>query len=209
MKVVKESIKNQIYDIIKERILSQKYNFGDPISIAALSSELGVSNTPIREALSHLESEGLVTSSYSSHVRVIDISEELISETNVAVLTLVAGAYDVCSFSDKIDNLIKLLEKAFAKQKKSLADSNNQKFIRNSIEFEKSFILATKNSKLLSLFEGLEPILFLLINYNYQQTQLNKATNLEQHHQLLSAVKSENPQEVHSLLWQHYDKHLK
>ena len=68
--IIKTSTKDQVYDIIKEKIFLQEYDLGDTINITALSSELGVSNTPIREALSKLEAEGLVTSSMSSKVRV-------------------------------------------------------------------------------------------------------------------------------------------
>ena len=75
--ITKTSMKDQVYQIIKEKIFTLEYNFGDTINISALSSELGVSNTPIREALSRLEVEGLVTSTLNSKVQVIDITEDL------------------------------------------------------------------------------------------------------------------------------------
>ena len=49
------SMRDQVYEIIKNRILSREYSLGEPINIVHLSKELGISNTPIREALSQLE----------------------------------------------------------------------------------------------------------------------------------------------------------
>ena len=52
--LIRVSMRQQIYDIIKKRILSQEYDLGAPINIVALSKELSISNTPIREAVSML-----------------------------------------------------------------------------------------------------------------------------------------------------------
>ena len=59
--VNKSPLKNQIYDIIKGRIMNSEYQLGEKINIKTLSRELGVSTTPIRDALTLLEKESLVT----------------------------------------------------------------------------------------------------------------------------------------------------
>ena len=46
------SVKEQTYQIIKEKILNQEYPAGARININELAEELGISNSPIREALS-------------------------------------------------------------------------------------------------------------------------------------------------------------
>lgn len=48
------------YDFAKWAILSAVYTAGDVITESALAAELGVSRTPVREALLRLEAEGLV-----------------------------------------------------------------------------------------------------------------------------------------------------
>ncbi|MFQ7739785.1 MAG: GntR family transcriptional regulator, partial [Emergencia timonensis] len=60
------SVKEQTYQIIKEKILNQEYPAGARININELAEELGISNSPIREALSLLEQQGLVISNRSS-----------------------------------------------------------------------------------------------------------------------------------------------
>lgn len=49
------------YDHIRKRILSGDYLAGHSLSTNALSEEIGVSRTPVRDALRQLETDGLVT----------------------------------------------------------------------------------------------------------------------------------------------------
>jgi DNA-binding GntR family transcriptional regulator len=51
---------DEIYAAIFERIMSLDVAPGERISVDAIARQLGVSQTPIREALARLESEGLV-----------------------------------------------------------------------------------------------------------------------------------------------------
>lgn len=49
-----------VYDLIREKIVRNDIRPGSKINIDALVRELGVSQTPVREALHHLEGDGLV-----------------------------------------------------------------------------------------------------------------------------------------------------
>jgi DNA-binding GntR family transcriptional regulator len=52
---------DQVYEAIKERILDQAYAPGEKLNIDGLVREFKVSSTPIREALTRLVAEGLVS----------------------------------------------------------------------------------------------------------------------------------------------------
>ena len=54
------SLKSKAYDIIKDNIIACRYATGDFLNEAQLMGEVGVSRTPIREALNKLEQERLV-----------------------------------------------------------------------------------------------------------------------------------------------------
>lgn len=58
MKTVNSDI---AYDYLRKRILSGEYLPGQPLMTNVLAPEIGVSRTPIRDALRQLESDGLVT----------------------------------------------------------------------------------------------------------------------------------------------------
>jgi len=53
-------LKNHAYQIIKERLINCIYEPGSLINESQLATDLGLSRTPVREAINRLESEGLV-----------------------------------------------------------------------------------------------------------------------------------------------------
>ncbi len=57
----KYSLRGRVFESIREDILSGRYKQGTELKETAIGAELGVSRTPVREALRQLELEGLVT----------------------------------------------------------------------------------------------------------------------------------------------------
>jgi len=52
---------DDVYDVIKTGLLSNRFTPGERLNLDQIARELLVSNTPVRQALARLESEGLVT----------------------------------------------------------------------------------------------------------------------------------------------------
>ena len=69
------SIADQIFEQLEHDILIGKYSRGEVLTEAALSAELGVSRTPIREALRRLEQEHIIQDTSRGSV-VVGISRE-------------------------------------------------------------------------------------------------------------------------------------
>lgn len=69
------SLADQVFDHLENDILSGKYQRGEILTESKLSAELGVSRTPIREALRRLEQEHLIEESGKGSV-VIGINEK-------------------------------------------------------------------------------------------------------------------------------------
>lgn len=62
MSIVVRTLSEQVFEIIRERIVSGELRKDAPIRQDALAAELGVSKIPLREALARLEQEGLLIS---------------------------------------------------------------------------------------------------------------------------------------------------
>jgi DNA-binding GntR family transcriptional regulator len=62
MSIVVRTLSEQVFEIVREQIVTGKLPGDTPIRQDALASELGVSKIPLREALGRLEQEGLLTS---------------------------------------------------------------------------------------------------------------------------------------------------
>ena len=76
-------------EILRSAIITGDYEPGERLIEATLSTELGTSRGPVREALRQLESEGLVTSSPYRGAVVLDVSDEEVQEVLIPIrLTL-------------------------------------------------------------------------------------------------------------------------
>lgn len=62
MTIVVKTLSEQAYEIIRERILTHEILPSKPLRQDALSQDLGVSKIPLREALTRLEQDGLLSS---------------------------------------------------------------------------------------------------------------------------------------------------
>ena len=60
MTTSKSSLRDQVFQKLRSDILSGRYQPGDELVESTVGKELGVSRTPVREAIRQLELEGLV-----------------------------------------------------------------------------------------------------------------------------------------------------
>src|SRR6476619_3845800 len=78
----------QVYTRVREAILTGEISAGTAMSQVALADELGVSRTPLREALRMLQSEGLVDAQANRRVTVRPISATDVEELVVMRVAL-------------------------------------------------------------------------------------------------------------------------
>ena len=76
----KTLLRDKIYNKLKEAIVSGELGPGERIIETKLAEEIGISRTPIREAIRRLESEGYLESMRRGGVKVTKITEEDIKE---------------------------------------------------------------------------------------------------------------------------------
>ena len=106
------SLADQVFDHLETDILSGKYSRGEILTESKLSQELGVSRTPIREALRRLEQEHIIEETGKGSV-VIGISEKDVDDIFVIrkqLETLAAGiAAENCT-DEQLSKLRETLE---------------------------------------------------------------------------------------------------
>jgi len=71
-----ESLVQVARDAIRKGIIRKEMKLGQPLKEASLVQALEISNTPVREALSLLKSEGLVVSELHKGYRVFTMNHE-------------------------------------------------------------------------------------------------------------------------------------
>lgn len=77
-----------VYDHIEELLLTKKLKCGDRINEQSLEEELGVSRTPVREAVRRLSNEGIVTLYPNRFAEVITFDENSIKELGMVRITM-------------------------------------------------------------------------------------------------------------------------
>ena len=79
-KIKKQSLVDQIYAKLREEILTLKLPLGSRINVNDIQDELGVSSTPLREALNRLQQDGLVVMEPNIGASVLSLDEHDVEE---------------------------------------------------------------------------------------------------------------------------------
>ncbi len=69
-------LRDEVYETLRERIVCGELRAGERLRVRALAEQLGVSRTPLREALRRLEDEGLIEAAASRWTRVAAVDLE-------------------------------------------------------------------------------------------------------------------------------------
>ncbi len=150
----------KVYQVLKQRIISGLIPAGAQIRINALAAELQVSSTPVRDAVSQLESEGLVEVRPRSGVYVTLISDEdvkeiyqirLLIEPEVARST---AAHVSASWLRRAEEIVMQLASIDA-QKLYTDYASFQQSIDLDIEFHLHIISAMENRRLMAFYRNL------------------------------------------------------
>lgn len=206
----KITMKDQVYMLIKERIFNQTYKQGDKINMLELAQELGVSNSPIREALSLLESEGLIVFSPNAGPKVVKINSNLFEEVQETARILLLGCYEQCIEKNLKEELIKINEIYLKKQRavaEDYSEAGEAEFARLAIEFDVSVMKVLGNKTLERLYAAFYNQLFLVVLYDHQHSEMERSENIKQHQMILDAVRADDHQAVHQYIISHFGRH--
>ncbi|MGN6575101.1 MAG: GntR family transcriptional regulator [Nocardioides sp.] len=147
------SAARRAYDFAKWAILNAVYSAGDVVTEGGLAHELGISRTPVREALLRLEVEGLVklhpkrgavVSEFSMH----DVEDVL--EARVLVENHTAAK----SFASR-ETLLPRVEKAHADMKRRRAEHDTAAFTEADRVFHELIVDAADNAVLSAIYRML------------------------------------------------------
>jgi GntR family transcriptional regulator, rspAB operon transcriptional repressor len=72
---------DSVFDVLRENILGRGFRPGDRLDVRALADQLGVSATPVKDAITRLAAEGLVEIRPRSGTFVAEIAPEAVAET--------------------------------------------------------------------------------------------------------------------------------
>src|SRR5215216_7092420 len=149
--IQKRPLKEDISDVLHEKIISGVYKPGDWLRQEDIATQLGVSMTPVREALDLLVSAGLVERVPYRGVRVREMSTKDVVEAyglRLILEALIAQAAARNITPEQLAGLERMLEEM--KKHHTLKDVSSERKL--SREFHSSITEATKNDLLVKLY---------------------------------------------------------
>lgn len=147
-------LRDVVFESIRGAIISGELKPGERLMEVQLAGKLGVSRTPVREAIRKLELEGLVVMAVRKGAYVADLSIKEITdvlELREALEGLAAGLA-----ADRITEaeIIELQTIAIDFDKALLSDNMEQMVIKD-VEFHDKIFKATRNERLVQLTNNL------------------------------------------------------
>lgn len=149
MDLLKNTLAEQIYQILRNDILTLQIPLGAKLTLKAMQERFGVSSTPIRDAFTRLTEDGLVIYNSNIGVNVINLTSEDLTELYqfMGDLDSLALTYSA-SYPDQQEiknSLEKILKDADAMEQLLLTFPENQEYSRLWINYSDEFHLIFYN----------------------------------------------------------------
>ncbi len=144
-KVKKGTLKDAVCAQIKELILTNTFQPGQPLVIDQIASSLGVSHTPVREALAMLELDGLVELTSYQNPRVADVTEADVCEVYEMRLMVETWAIEHC-VSTLSDETLNDFGRALAEARSEAERGNYQYHLKSDILLHQTILQSTGNT---------------------------------------------------------------
>lgn len=184
-----ELLSDQVYDMLREAIVSHRLQPGDRIVESEVARDIGVSQAPVRDALKRLVADGLVTHVPRRGHYVSKISEEEAEQARQVrvVLEELAGR---CAAEAGDQRLLRVLHDEVDAMRRSATQKDLHGFRDHDINFHRTVCEASGNSYLIRLWNVLEPSLRTLRAVADPMYMTNPQALVEEHSKLLAILRS-------------------
>lgn len=149
------TLRQTVWKAIREAILRGELAPGSSINQATLAAHFGVSRGPLREALSSLEKEGLVTNIPYRGTFVADFDDRIINETYNLRRVLEAFAAELAIENGTAQQIVELRE-IFSEMVEAAAEEKLEKFHELDLQLHRHIYLMTDHELLLQMWAVIE-----------------------------------------------------
>jgi DNA-binding GntR family transcriptional regulator len=197
----KRTLKEKVYLTLKEKILTQKLRAGDSLSEADLAKELGVSRTPVREALLQLQKDMFleILPNRGAHVTFITLQD--LKDTFQLLQILEGAATRLAAEPIDLEKLTDLEKEFIALQKKGdIIDYEEEQ--RIGVQFHELILQSTGNGRMIDILQSIrKQIRTLCLTSIKRPGRANEA--IQEHLEVLSALKNRDGSAAESAMVTH------
>jgi len=201
--LVHESLGERVYKSLRDHILSQAYPPGSKLNVEQLCRNLGVSRTPVWDAMRRLETEGLVSTVARHGVFVLNYGVDKVRD-----LFAVRGALEALAAGEaarRLDADERLaLEVTVRRLEDAAREVDVEAYSRAAIDFHDLVLAAARNQVLRKLLETVyAQILVLRLRSLYLPERL--ASSVAEHRAIFTAVAAGDADRAEHLSRAHAD----
>jgi len=195
------SLGNQAYQELKRIILEREIPPGGKLNEADLASALGISRTPVREAINRLEKEGLVQIFPQRGAFVVqffekDIFELFLIRENLEGLAAYLAAGNINEgYLSKLQACLQGFEEPFS-------EKDTRRYAREDFKFHQTIVLLSEARRLINLISTLHDYIRM-----FRLTTIGLSgrmkTSLAEHRYILEALRKKDPEESERRMREH------
>lgn len=180
---------DSVYDALRHAILSRKFASGQRLNVHQLAGELGVSLTPVKDALTRLEAEALIQIRPRSGTFVTAVSPDDVAETfeiRCALECLAAEKALARATSDDVAQLRALTGQIVAPAE---GEEGRLAHAARNIEFHKRIVTLSGSRRLVNLYESLDAhIQIARIHLGHANWKTRLESELQEHLAVVDAL---------------------
>ncbi|MDA8219358.1 MAG: GntR family transcriptional regulator [Dehalococcoidales bacterium] len=189
-------LSDHVYDLLKDEVLSGRLAPGRPLLIVELARQLGVSRTPVKDALNKLSAEGLVDDVPRKGYFVSRLDASDVAELMDAALILVKGAAELAVEVGRPEYITEMQKNVADMASLIGADgrcTDYATFFRLDHDFHLLLFRFTGNRRLASLYDGLNvQTCIMRIRYAEAYGHCRILQTIEEHRAMVRALELRN-----------------
>jgi DNA-binding GntR family transcriptional regulator len=191
------------YSKIKQQIIDLHLKPGQIILAQNLSNDLGISRTPIREALVRLTQEGLVEHAEGRKFRISEITLK-----NILEIYEIREALEIAAVRDISKKIrpehIDTIETIMREMRNALEAQDFDKFFKLDLDFHSVFLEVHGNQTMIKvlerLYDQIQRIRYLTMNLEGRTSH-----TIDEHELILRNLKKRDPQKVGDAIHSHFE----
>jgi len=201
MAVSRSTLSDRAADRLREQILLEELKPGEVLAERELALKLGVSRTPLRDALKILATDGLVELVPNLRPRVADPTlDELLDLVDVlASLERLAGEITAKKISDED---ISKLEEYVAQMRNTPKDGEELDFFKLDMKFHQTIVNATNNQSLIKTHKQYNSAVFRA-RFMSSRWKAKRPLMHDQHGAVVELLKEKNSNKAGKMLFSH------
>lgn len=205
--VERSDLKEAVYLKLKQMIMKRDFTPNERIDPVEIAERLGISRTPVRDALNMLDAEGFIITVprqgiYVKGIYRIDLIELFQYREMVELYALEMGFANLQLQVDEIMQVHDQFEKLL-----SADHYEGNQIMEKDIKLHKLIVQSTKNKKIIDSYEHLNAHVQMARAYYLQDLQRMNNAHME-HKKFLDALQAGNKEQTKNQLKAHLDHTL-